>query len=216
MRDVKVRVTGENAVGKTFKQVAADADHMGKAVETNAQKSAKSMDEFKRATTLAATAVGVAIGVSIKNASNLAESLNKSRVVFGKSADDIEKFGDSSASAFGISKQGAIEASASFGNLFQTMGLGQPEAANMSMSLVELAADLASFNNIGTDEALEKLRAGLVGEIEPLRSVGVQINETAVKAELLRLGVEKVNGEFTEADKVQARYNLILRQTTTA
>ena len=49
-------------------------------------------------------------------------------------------------------------------------------------SLRPLAADLASFNNIDPTEALDKLRSGLVGEAEPLRSVGVLLNEAAVQA----------------------------------
>ena len=35
----------------------------------------------------------------------------------------------------------------------------------MSKGLVQLAADLASFNNMNPDEVLMKLRSGLVGEV---------------------------------------------------
>lgn len=159
----------------------------------------------------------VAIGAkAFEMASDLNESINKVNVVFGDSAKAIQDWAQDSAQAFGMSKRQALEAAGTFGNLFRAMGLGQQEAADLSQNLVELASDLASFNNIGTDEALEKLRAGLVGEVEPLRTLGVQLNAATVEAKALELGLVDANGEVTEAGKVQARYALILEQTSTA
>jgi hypothetical protein len=86
----------------------------------------------------------------------------------------------------------------------------------MSRSIVQLAADLGSFNNIGTDVALEKIRAGLVGEIEPLRSLGVNINAVMVQQKALNMGLAETAKELTAADKAQASYALILEQTTNA
>jgi hypothetical protein len=156
------------------------------------------------------------IGDAINAASDLSETLSKSNVVFGQSAQTISAWGDTTAEALGLSKQAAVEAAASFGNLFTGMGLSQGAAAGMSQDIVQLAGDLASFNNIGTDEALQKLRSGLVGEAEPLRSVGVLLNEATVNAKAAELGFTRVNGAFTEAQKVQARYAIILEQTKTA
>ena len=86
----------------------------------------------------------------------------------------------------------------------------------MSQGLVQLAADLASFNNIGVDEALLKLQSGLVGETEPLRALGVNLNAAAVQAEALKMGLAANVETLTAADMAQARYALILQQTTTA
>lgn len=156
------------------------------------------------------------IGNAIDAASNLNETLSKSNVVFGQSATVVSDWGDTAAKSFGLSKQAAVEAAASFGNLFSGFGLTSGQAAGMSENIVQLASDLASFNNIGTDEALQKIRSGLVGEAEPLRSVGVLLNEATVQAKAVELGFQKVNGVFTEAQKVQARYAIILEQTKTA
>ena len=86
----------------------------------------------------------------------------------------------------------------------------------MSTSLVKLAADLACFNNIDPGEALDKLRSGLVGEAEPLRQVGILLSEDAVQAKALALGLAATARELTEADKVQARYALIMEQRPAA
>lgn len=153
---------------------------------------------------------------AIGKASDLAESTSKTNVVFGDLADQVKKFAATGPQALGLSTQAALEATSTFGNLFVALGLSQEAAADLSPDIVQLAADLASFNNIEVGDALEKLRSGLVGETEPLRALGVAINEAAVNAKALELGLVGSNGQISEAAKVQARYALILEQTTTA
>jgi hypothetical protein len=160
---------------------------------------------------LAAMAVG-----AFRGASGVQEAMNKVNVVFDQSAEAILDWSRTSATSLGQSRQQALEAAGAFGNLFTAMGLTSEESATMSMDLVTLASDLASFNNIDPTEALEKLRSGLVGETEPLRSVGVLLNEAAVQAKAMELGLVGVDGELTEAQKVQARYAIILDQTSAA
>jgi hypothetical protein len=156
------------------------------------------------------------LGESSDAARDMAETMSKSNVVFGSSSKSIEDFGNKSARSLGISKQASIEAAAGFGNLFTGLGQSQGAAAAMSERMVTLAADLASFNNLDPTETLDKLRAGLAGEAEPLRRVGVFLNEAKVKAKAMELGLVGVNGELTEGAKVTARYHLILEETTNA
>lgn len=160
-------------------------------------------------------AVG-AIDKATSAASDLNETINKTSVVFGSSARDILEWSKTTDTALGQSQQTALEAASAFGNLFTSLGTGRSDAAEMSRTLVELASDLASFNNIDPTEALEKLRAGIVGETEPLRTLGVFLNETVVKAKAVELGFEAVGGQFTEQQKVMARYAIILQQTANA
>lgn len=154
--------------------------------------------------------------LSIKAASDMNETLSKSNVVFGDSAKAVQAFTSSAATNLGMTNKAALEAAGTFGNLFVSMGMGQAPAADMSTDLLQLAADLASFNNLDPTEVLEKLRSGLVGETEPLRSLGVNISETAMKAQALAMGLGDATGNLTEAEKVTARYALIMQQTTTA
>jgi hypothetical protein len=156
------------------------------------------------------------IGDSITAASDLNETMSKSQVVFGRASSTISKWGDTTAKAIGISKQAAIEAAATFGNFFVGLGKGQSEAADMSKNVVNLAGDLASFNNLDPTDVLDKLRAGLAGEAEPLRRLGVFLTEAKVKAKAMALGLADANGEVSEGAKVTARYHLILEETTTA
>ena len=153
------------------------------------------------------------IGTAITAASNLNESLSKTNVAFGDSAREIVAWSQTSARAFGQSQQQALEAASSFGLLFSSMGVGRQEAAAMSRALVELASDIASINNLTPEDALLKLRAGLVGETEPLRTVGVLLNAATVEAKALEMGLAGTAQALTEQDKVLARYQLILAQT---
>lgn len=156
------------------------------------------------------------IGGSLNAASDLGESLSKMQTVFGSSAGVIEKWSQTTATSMGISKQAALEITGTYGNLFTAMGMGQKPAADMSMSLVQLAGDLASFNNLDPTEVLDKLRAGLVGEAEPLRALGVNMNAAVVEAKALEMGLPKLAGKFTDASLITARYAIIMDQTKTA
>lgn len=153
---------------------------------------------------------------SVDAASSMAESLSKTRVVFGQASSGIESFAKDAASNLGLSNQAALEMAGTFGNLFTAMGITRPQAADMSKSILQLGSDLASFNNIPVEEALLKIRAGLVGESEPLRTLGVNLNEAMIQAEGLRLGLMKQGETLTASGKAQAAYSLIMDQTKNA
>ena len=152
----------------------------------------------------------------IDMASDLNETMSKVGVVFGDNSDEINAWAANAATALGQTKGEAMGAAASFGNLFVSMGLSTDSSADMSMNLVELAADLGSFNNMSTDEALEKLKAGMLGSAEPMQSLGVNMNAAMVTAKALEMGLAATADALTPAMLAQARYAIILEQTTTA
>jgi hypothetical protein len=172
---------------------------------------------FARSAGLAAVAAGGVAAVLgtkfVTAASNLNEQVNRSNVVFGSSAKAIEAWSKTTADALGLSQRQALEAAGGFGTILQTAGLTEKQAASFSQQLVKLASDMASFNNIDPGQALEKLRSGLAGEAEPLRQVGVLLSENRVKQAAYANGIAKVGSELTEAQKVQARYLIILEDT---
>ena len=136
-------------------------------------------------------AVGVAavagVAVAIKAGSDLNEQINKSKVVFEGAADSVIQFSETTATSLGIAQAEALAAAGNFGQLFQAAGFATDAAAGMSTKMVQLSADLGSFNNIPVAEALEKIRSGLAGEAEPLRVLGVFLSEAAVQTEAYSL-----------------------------
>ncbi len=169
----------------------------------------------------AAAAGGAAVALfgvkAVGAASDLGESTSKAGVLFGGAADSVEKFAATAAKSLGQSKAQATEAAGTFGNLFIAMGIGQQQSADLSISLVGLASDLASFNNSSPEDALEALRAGLLGEAEPLRKFGVQLSAARVQEEGVRLGlIKSANDVLPAAAKAQASYAIIMKDTTVA
>jgi hypothetical protein len=178
----------------------------------------------KEANLLKTALAGIGIAATIKGlqstvmaASNLSESIAKSNTVFGKNAQAIQDWSKTTANALGVSRQAALEAAGTYGNLFRAFGINEQESAKMSTALVTLAADLASFNNVPIDDALLALRSGLSGETEPLKRFGIALNEARLKEEALRLGLIKTtSGTLPQAIKTQAAYALIMKDSALA
>lgn len=164
----------------------------------------------------AATKVAEFAKAAIGAASDLNESVSKTGVVFGAAAADVEAWSKSSATSMGISQQAALEAAGTYGNLAVSLGLPQAQAADMSKSLVGLASDLASFNNVPVADALQALQSGLTGETEPLKKFGININEATLKAQAMAMGLSDGKQPLDAAAKAQASYALMLKQTGTA
>ena len=152
----------------------------------------------------------------INMASDLNETVSKVQTVFGDNATAIQAWAASAATSMGQTSSDALAAAAGFGNLFVSMGLTKDSSADMSMNLVQLATDLGSFNNMSTDEALQKLKAGMLGSAEPMQSLGVNMNAAMVSAKALEMGLAASTAELTPAMLAQARYAIILDQTKTA
>lgn len=177
----------------------------------------RKMQQTGAVMTAAITLPIIAVGMrAVDMASDLEESRSKVQVVFGDMAGIVEEFADSAAVSMGMSSQEALAAAGTYGNLFRSMEIGLETSTDMSIGLVQMAADLASFNNIDPTLALDKLRAGLTGETEPLKSLGINLNQAMIKAKAMELGLISAGGELTAAAKAQASYALILEQTTLA
>lgn len=155
-------------------------------------------------------------GKAITSASDLNEEINKSQVAFGEASKIIEKDAARMQKSFGVPKKEFIAAASAIGLIGEATGQSQTEAAQLGSKLTQLAADMSSFYNKDFAETLESLQSGLVGMARPLRPYGVLLNEASVDNYLLAHGIKKVNGEYTDGQKIQARTALIFRQTAAA
>jgi hypothetical protein len=176
----------------------------------------KAAAAFKLAA-VAAAGMAVKIGVdAVKAASDLAEEVSKSQVIFGDGADEIEAFASKAAKAFGQTKQQAIQASSSFAVFGKAAGLAGNDLVKFSTDFTGLASDLASFNNTSPEDAIQAIGAALRGEAEPLRRYGVLLNDATLKQAALELGIYDGNGALTAQQKVLAAQKVIYEQTTDA
>jgi hypothetical protein len=160
----------------------------------------------------AALAIGTKIMIDATNAANdLGEAMNKVQVTFGESANEVTNEIARMNKVFGNSRTVMADAMANLGLIAQGAGLSAEESAKLAISMTRLADDATSFYNVPLDQSLEKIRAGLVGESEPLRAFGVQLDEAKVQAEALRLGLAANKNEMDDHAKVMARASLITR-----
>jgi hypothetical protein len=161
---------------------------------------------------VAVAAAALAVGGLIKAtmlASDFNETVAKTEQVFGTMTHVVTDAADEMAHKFGVVKTQFLDAASMFGLIIEGASVASDKAATMSVSLAKLVADASSFYNVGVDVALEKIRAGLVGEAEPLRAFGVMLSEDAVKAKALAMGLAKPGQELTNQQKIMARYQLI-------
>lgn len=116
-----------------------------------------------------------------------------------------EETGDAMGRATGEMQKGAL----AMGQLFLKAAPTEAAAGRLSQKFAVLAQDVASFYNVSGDEALNSIRAGLVGEAEPLRKFGVFLNAAAVEAKGLELGLIESGQSLNEYGKIMARSVLI-------
>lgn len=160
--------------------------------------------------TLPILAAGAA---AVKFASDFQESTNKVDVAFGTSSAAVKEFSKTTLESFGISKGSALEMASLFGDMATSMGLPQNAAAKMSTSLVGLAGDLASFKNIGIDQAQTALAGIFTGETESLKRLGIVMTEAALQEYALSQGIQTRVQDMGQAEKVQLRYNYVMEKT---
>jgi hypothetical protein len=164
-----------------------------------------------------AAAGGLAVGSaavgflkdSISEASDLNETVSKSNVIFGKNAKVIDKWAKGAATSIGLSHQAALESAASFGDMFSQIGIGGDRAAKMSKGVVQLAADLGSFNNLSTDDVLERIAGGFRGEYDALQKVIPNISAARVQQEALNRTHKKSVSQLTASEKAEATLAII-------
>lgn len=170
---------------------------------------------------LAAVAGTAAIGgffkSAITGASDLNETISKSKVIFGDAAGSVEKYAKDASRNILLTTQQAIDASATFGVFGKSAGLTGKDLAGFSTDLTSLASDLSSFSNTTTDEAITAIGAALRGESEPIRKYGVLLDDASLRQEALRQGLVKTTKEaLTPQTRVLAAQALIFKQTKDA
>lgn len=148
--------------------------------------------------------------------SDLQEVQNVVDVTFGEMSDVIDDFAKDSIKQFGLSELAAKQYASTMGAMLKSMGFTTSQAAEMSMKLAGLAGDMASFYNLDSSDAFAKLRAGISGETEPLKQLGINLSVANLEQFALAEGMEKTYTAMSEAEKAMTRYNYILRVSSQA
>lgn len=198
--------------------VIADAAR-AKAGLAEAERAAGSLDtQFKN---LAKTAVNAFAAREIVNfgkeaigaASDLAESANAVAVTFGDAASGIMKLGEEASKTVGLSAKDFNAFAVQFAGFTQQLTTADQDIVDVTDTLTTRIADFASVMNLDIPDAATKFRQALSGETEGMKQFGIDVSAAAVQSYALANGITDSAASMTEAEKVQARYGLIMEET---
>ena len=151
----------------------------------------------------------------IKTAIAYVENLNLFMVALGKNTTSNRVLEGDERSLY-VDEAQLTRVQGIFYQISEALGLSSAKAYTLSENFTKLAYDLASFYNITIEDAVIKLQAGLVGETEPLRRIGIIITENNLAETARNLGIKKSIRNMTEMEKIQLRYVTALQQTRNA
>lgn len=145
--------------------------------------------------------------------SQITEVENVVDVAFDSMSDKAYQFASTAKEQFGLSELAAKTYSGTMMAMLKSSGVAQNAASDMSITLAGLAGDMASFFNLDTDVAFQKIRAGISGEIEPLRQLGINMSVANMEAYALSRGITTSYNAMTQAEKATLRYNYLMSVT---
>jgi hypothetical protein len=195
-------VQGLNSVNKSLGSTMTTTEKMSAGLKKAALPAAAAL-----------TAIGIGAKKAVGDASALNEQMSKTATVFGPAGDEVAAWSKTLTKSFGLSSEAALESAGTFGNMLVPMGFARKDAATMSKQMVELAGDMASFNNASPEDTLAALSSGLAGQSEPLRKYGVFLDDARLKQEAMSQGMYDGKGAMDAQAKAAATYAIIMKDT---
>lgn len=188
--------------------------------ETGMENSKKSMSMLKAGVIAGGLAIGaslVAMGAKgIALASDAQEVQNKFDVVFGSMKEDTEEWASSYASAVGRSRNDTKKFLADQQDVLTGLGLSTETAGDFSKEIVSLGVDLASFQNMSDEDAMNRLSSALRGSSDSAAGFGADISVATLKNSEYFKSLGKTYEELSQVEKMQLRLAVITAQSGNA
>jgi phage-related protein len=210
-----------------FTDIGTKAERAGESIENSMQEAARqsnaALDGIGGTVTriggllagaLAAAGIGAGFKLAIEEASNLNESINAVNVTFGANAAGIQALGEAANTSLGLTQGQFNSLAVGFSAFTEKVAGPGGDVVQTMDDLTTRAADFASVMNLDVNEAAAVFQAGLAGEAEGLKRFGINLSETAVQQYALANGIGAASGELTEQEKIQARYGLLMQETS--
>jgi hypothetical protein len=156
------------------------------------------------------------IGDSVQKASELQQAMGATDAVFGNSGRVLEKFAETSAESFGLSKRAVLQLGATVGAQLQGMGFSADDAAEKTVQLQKRAADLAATFGGPTEDALQAVSALLRGERDPIERYGVSLKQVDINARVAAKGLSTATPELKKQSEAVAALELLFEGTAKA
>ena len=151
-----------------------------------------------------------------KQAAQLEQRVAATGAIFKDAQKPIEDFVKTSSQSAGLSESDARLHTARIGAMLQNYGFAVDEAANKSVELTKLGADLALRFGQPVEEAVNAVVATLRGERDPIEKFGVALKEADVAARVAALGLDTSTAAAISHAKAVAVLSLVEEQTASS
>lgn len=156
--------------------------------------------------------IGQFIGQAITDAAELEQSIGGVEAVFGDLAGTILDASKVAAENVGLSERAYQQLAARLGGQLQTFGFSADEAVQKTQDLIVVGADLAATYGGTVAEAIEAISALLRGESNPIERYAIAINQTAINARAMELGLAASTTQVDFHAKAVAALDLLYEQ----
>lgn len=207
----RLATQGAKRAAAAMKKLKADVAEVGQSMQGVGAGMKSAGLRMSLGITLPVLAAGVA---SIKMASDVTESVNAVKVIFGSGADKVLEFGKNSATTLGLTTAAFNQMSAETGALLIDTGIPLEKVADMTNNLALRAADMASIFNTDVALAMSAINQALRGETEAIRKFAGDISEATLQAFLLKKGIAGTVSAMTQQEKRLLRVKVLMDQTT--
>lgn len=157
-----------------------------------------------------ATAAAAGAVACAKMAENLAITQRKSQVIFGDMTKDVQDWALANERTFGLGS-GTIEGFVGqIADITQGMGMAKDASLDMSKGAMELGVQLANWNGVGADTAMNDVTKAITGGHDAVEKYGIKLNDTVLSQTAMNMGLGDNFGALDEATKAQVRYQAIM------
>lgn len=116
----------------------------------------------------------------------------------------------------GLSADLVMQYQAQYAQMADSIGMSGEAALATSKAMTMLAGDWSSLKNISFESSFQKMASALAGQSRAVRSLGIDITQTALQQQLYDLGIDVSISKLNQAQKAQVRMIAILKQSQVA
>lgn len=131
----------------------------------------------------------------------------------GEMQKDADEFVNNMSKDFYLDPGNLRRYMASFNTLIKGFGIGSEEAYKMSKNLTQLSYDYSALTGIDVEDMMQKLKSGISGELEPMRAIGIALDQNTLQLTANTLGIKKKVSAMTRAQKTELLYYQIMKST---
>ena len=125
----------------------------------------------------------------------------------------MNEFGKTTAENMGLSRAEFSKMAALTGSLLKGAGVPLDVTAEKTKELTGRAADMAAMFGGDATSAMEAITSALKGERDPIEKYGVSLNEAAIQAKAVAMGLTDGEGKVDDYGKTMATMALIMEKS---